>query len=231
MNSLIEFYNYWIGKYTGQVENKLSPDKSNHILEGKDGLTENSTESDITEWVRNSITKLNKTVSQKDMIEIMTSCSCNYPRSELSKLRELYARNGDTDEIHDLLLEKFRNFLLNTLELDNSSAEEILNKGWGLAGIKNGNRIIATKIPKSGYLKDYLNESDLQKKREYYCHCPLIRDLVKSGSKIPDLYCYCGAGFYKAIWEEIIQKEVTIKLIKSIFKGNDVCSFEIILPD
>lgn len=231
MNSLIDFYNYWIGKYTGQVENKLSPDKSKYILEGKDDLTEDSNENEITDWVRNSITKLNETVPEKDMIEIMTACSCNYPRSELSELRELYARNGDTDEIHNLLLKKFRNFLLKTLELEESSTEEIINKGWGLAGVKKGNRIIATKIPKSGFLKEYLNESDPQKKKEYYCHCPLVRDLVKSGSSMPDLYCYCGAGFYKVLWEEIIQKEVQIEVNKSIFKGNDVCSFEIILPD
>jgi len=43
--------------------------------------------------------------------------------------------------------------------------------------------------------------------RQYYCHCPRIRDVLKGGETIPVLYCYCGAGFYKGIWEEILQKQ------------------------
>ena len=53
--------------------------------------------------------------------------------------------------------------------LDEKLIEEILKRGWGLAGVKKGNTIIATKIPKSGYLAEYMKETDPEKRRRYYC--------------------------------------------------------------
>jgi predicted hydrocarbon binding protein len=108
--------------------------------------------------------------------------------------------------------------------------EEILRRGWGLAGVRKGNTIIATKIPKSGYLVEYMRETDPQKKRQYYCHCPRIRDVLKSSETLSPTYCYCGAGFYKGLWEEILQEPVEVELLESVLKGDDVCKVAIRLP-
>lgn len=44
-------------------------------------------------------------------------------------------------------------------------------------------------------------------------------------------YCYCGAGFYSDIWEKITGGKVEVKILKSIMKDDEVCSFEIKIPD
>ena len=49
--------------------------------------------------------------------------------------------------------------------------------------------------------------------------------------KFPELFCYCGAGFYKGIWEEIIQEEVKVEVLESVLKGDDVCKIAIYLPN
>lgn len=129
-----------------------------------------------------------------------------------------------------MLKEQFESFLKGTLGLDEKLKEEILKRGWGLAGIKKGNTIIATKIPKSGYLAEYIKETNPEKKRQYYCHCPRMRDALKTSEAISPTYCYCGAGFYKGIWEEILQKPVEVKLLESVLKGDDVCKIAVHLP-
>lgn len=162
--------------------------------------------------------------------KIMLGCACHYPQSELEEFKQLYAETGDSDLVHSKLQEKFEGFLRNVLKLDEKMIAEVKRRGWGVAGFKKGNTVIAAKIPKSDYLKQYLDEKDPEKRREIYCHCPRIRDAVKLGKSIPANYCYCGAGFYKNIWETILQKPVEIEVQKSVFLGDDECGFKITLP-
>jgi len=150
--------------------------------------------------------------------------------SDLREIRKAYEETRDIGLAHGMLLEKFEAFLRGTLQLEDSLVEEILGRGWGLAGVRQGNRIIATKIPKSGYLVEYMRETDPQRKRQHYCHCPRIRDVLKSSETISPTYCYCGAGFYKGLWEEILQEPVEVELLESVLKGDDVCKVAIHLP-
>jgi hypothetical protein len=60
-----------------------------------------------------------------------------------------------------------------------------------------------------------------------YCHCPRIRAALHSVEHMPSLYCYCGAGFYKAIWEEILQRPIQVDVLESVLDGDEVCRFAI----
>ena len=108
--------------------------------------------------------------------------------------------------------------------------DEIVRRGWGLAGNLDSDRIIATKIPKSSNLVDYLVEDGAEKRRQLYCHCPRLRQAISLGVSISSTYCYCGAGFYRGIWEEILQMPVDIQVMKTVLQGDDVCKFLIQLP-
>jgi predicted hydrocarbon binding protein len=48
---------------------------------------------------------------------------------------------------------------------------------------------------------------------------------------LPEDYCYCGAGFYKGIWEEILGEPVEVEVLESVLQGGDVCRIAIHLPD
>jgi hypothetical protein len=144
-------------------------------------------------------------------------------------MREEYEISRDIGTVHRMLQEQFESFLKTSLGLNEGLVEDIVSRGWGSAGVRKGNTIIATKIPKSTYLVDYLKECDPEKRRQYYCHCPRIRDSVKASIAISPVYCYCGAGFYSGIWKEITQKPVKVELLKSVLKGDDVCTFSVTL--
>lgn len=160
----------------------------------------------------------------------MTGCACQYPKSDLQEMRKAYEATQDVDLAHRMLQEQFESFLRNMLELSEELVEEIVGRGWGAAGVKKGSTIIATKIPKSGYLVEYMRETDPEKKRQCYCHCPRVRDMLKTSETISPTYCYCGAGFYKGIWEEILQQPVEVEVLASVLQGDDVCTIAIHLP-
>lgn len=52
-----------------------------------------------------------------------------------------------------------------------------------------------------------------------------------SDIKLYPTYCYCGAGFYKGIWEEILKKPVKVEVLKTVMKGDDICQIAIYLPN
>jgi hypothetical protein len=153
----------------------------------------------------------------------MTRCACQYPPEDLQDIRRAYRDGGDIDLAQDMLRNRFEAFLRDTLQLDDGLIQDILGRGWGPAGVRQGDQIIATKIPKSGNLVMYMKESDPQVKRQLYCHCPRLRQAIQTGAQVPAIYCYCGAGFYRGIWEEITQRPVQVEVLESVLHGGVVC--------
>ncbi len=66
-------------------------------------------------------------------------------------------------------------------------------------------------------------------RRKAYCYCPLVRDHIDQG--MPANFCYCGAGWFRQQWETAIGKPVTVEIVKSVLKGDDVCQFAVHLPE
>ena len=98
----------------------------------------------------------------------------------------------------------------------------------GMAGRLEGNTITAVKIPKEFH--KYFQTEDPREKRYHYCHCPRIREALKSQNKPVDKnYCYCGAGFYRDIWEFILQRPVKVRIVESLLQENEHCKIKIYL--
>lgn len=171
--------------------------------------------------------RLSSAVDEEQVRDVMTSCACQYPKADLRGIRLAYEETHSVDVVLGMLQEKFEAFLRETMHLEEAVIVEIVTNGWGSAGVRVGDTIVATKIPKSGYLIQYMNETDRDKKRALYCHCPRMRDVLRTSQTIPPIYCYCGAGFYKGMWEEILQEPVEVELLESVLKGDDVCKVAI----
>jgi len=174
--------------------------------------------------------RLDLLVDEEKRKDIMTGCACQYPESALQEIREAYEATRDIDLAHQMLQEQFESLLKDSLKLSDELVAEIVGRGWGSAGIKKGHTIIATKIPKSGYLVEYMKETNPARKRQFYCHCPRVREVLKTPETISRTYCYCGAGFYKGIWEEILQEPVEVEVLKTVLQGDQVCKIAIYLP-
>ncbi len=225
-----DFIRNWLLKFTHRLDEIAGEKIRKKVLRGSEKLSSGASPKERIDWIKKAMERLEALVDIQKGIEIMTGCACQYPQSDLDEIRKAYQESKDIDLAHKMLLEKFISFLRDSLKLDDPVVDDIVNRGWGLAGVKKGNTIIATKIPKSGYLTKYLKEKDPEKKRAMYCHCPIVKEAIELNVKISPTYCYCGAGFYKGIWEYILGQKVKVEVLESVLQGDDVCRIAIYLP-
>lgn len=225
-----DFLKNWLLKLTHCLDEIAGEKIRKNVLQGSEKLSSGASPKERIDWIKEAMERLESLVDEKKRIEIMTGCACQYTQSDLDEIRKAYQESKDIDLAHKMLLEKFISFLRDSLKLDDDLIDDIVNRGWGLAGVKKGNTIITTKIPKSANLIEYMKEKDLEKKRTIYCHCPIVKEAIESKTKISPTYCYCGTGFYKGIWEYILGLKVNVEVLESVLQGDSVCRIAIHLP-
>jgi hypothetical protein len=223
------FEDQWLAKLSKSLDETVSKDIGKKVLQGSEKLAVSVNQQEIIAWTEGAMDRLDALVGYKDRRKIMTECACHFPEKRLLPLTAKYEETKDLDTIHRMLRELFISDLKNVLKLDDGLIKNILSWGWGVAGVKRGNTVIATKMPFE--LKEHLEAKDAKEKRYHYCHCPRIREAIRSSK--PDIsttYCYCGAGFYKDIWEKILQQPVEVEVLETVLSGADVCRIAIHLP-
>ena len=225
-----DFETQWQIKLAQAVEDLEGVEVRNRVLAGGENLQDPSSSQEKLLWTCQALEILAETADEKTRQEILTRCHCQYPVEDLGDVKALYQKTGDLDQVLDALQSKFEAFLRSTLQLEEELVEKIVSLGWGLAGVREGNTIIATKIPKSGYLREYFQADDPLEKRRLYCHCPRVRDRIGSDPALPQEYCYCGAGFYRGIWEEILAKPVQVQVLENVMTGGEVCKIAVHIP-
>jgi hypothetical protein len=96
-------------------------------------------------------------------------------------------------------------------------------------GVRVGGVVYETKIP---YMTvEYLAATDEHLKRYYYCHCPWVRESLKTGDvSISPTFCLCSAGFHKKSWEVIFEQPLQAEIVETVLKGDPWCRIAIHLP-
>ena len=226
----VDFEWAWLAKFSTLLHAVGGEEIRAEVMQGSASLSLAASKDEVIHWTQGAMERLDSLVDGATGRAILAGCACQYPAAALQGARKAYEESGYIDLAHRILQEQFESFLREALELDEELVEDVVNRGWGSAGVKEGSSMIATKIPKSGYLVEYLREEDPARKRQLYCHCPRVRDALKSSVSISPTYCYCGGGFYKGIWEEILQQAVDVELLESVLRGDEVCKFALFLP-
>ena len=229
MSEDVDFERAWLTKFSTLLDEVAGEEIREKVMKGSASLSSAAQRDEVIHWTQLAMKRLDTLVDEARRRAILTGCACRYPVSALRGARKAFEESGGIDPAHRTLQEQFEAFLRETLELDEEFVEDVANRGWGSAGVKEGSNIIATKIPKSGNLIEYLCEEDPSKKRQLYCHCPRVRDALKLSVSISPTYCYCGGGFYKGIWDEILQQPVEVELLESVLQGDEVCKFAVFL--
>jgi hypothetical protein len=231
MATELDFERVWQGKFSMCLDEVVGEEVRKEVMAGCEELSSQSPRQEVILWSKTAMDRLDSLVEEEMRREIMTRCACHYPEAGLLDIRERFRETKDLNLAHQMLQEKFESFLKDTLKLDGPMIKDVVSRGWGLAGIKEGNKIIATKIPKSGNLVAYMTETDPQVKRQHYCHCPRLRDMVKTSDTISSTYCYCSAGYYQNIWEVILEQPVEVEVLENVLSGDELCKFAIYLPE
>ena len=230
VNSQFDFEKQWQNKLATSIDDHAGKSIREFVMGDQSENCDPQEQDEVIHWTNRALHRLAQSVKSKSVKDIMLGCACQYPADQLLELRGLFAQTKNIKLVHEKLQERFETFLRNSVNLASEHIEFILENNWGLAGILQGNSIIATKIPKSGNLQAFFSESDPRRRRELYCHCPRLQGQWKEADPVPKAYCYCGAGFYKGIWEYILNQEVNMEVEETVLSGGDVCRFKIELP-
>lgn len=204
----------WNELLAKNVTRVLGKEAEREVMQGSGELTTESTVEERFQWVKGAMERLGGLASEGATYDIVSRCAHVFPASQIEKLRALYertkAQTGDALEAVDAVIA--------FMEKD---------PGWGERPRREGRVVYSSKNPRdpAGYEK----AKDELEKRKAYCFCPLVREHLQEG--MPLAFCYCGAGWYRQQWEGATGKPVTIEIVRSILKGDDVCEFAIRLPD
>ena len=197
---------------------------------GRENLYEKAYTShqDNVDWSDKLMNLLNTELNEDEVIEVMCGCACLAPKNYLIILRDEYTKTKDLMHVHKLLQLYFEKSNITYKNLSEDQLEYIVNHDMGMAGKLEENTITAVKIPKDFH--KYFQTDNHAIKRYHYCHCPRIREALKS-TDIPldKNYCYCGAGFYRDIWEFILQRPVKVRIVESLLQGDEYCKIKIYL--
>ena len=214
MNDFEKLWRNKISHYTEQTTDKTLRQELDMI-----------SDEDPVDYSRSIIKCLKAKTSKQNVKDIFACSACHLPHVKLEEAKNAFQETHSISKARMILEESFKADIKFYKNLTDSQVQDIIEKGWGLAGVLKDNKIIATKIP--SMFHEYFNETDEVKKKYYYCHCPRVRKELLANKDLDSIYCYCGGGFYKDVWEYITDKPVQIKVLKTLFHGHDTCQFEI----
>ena len=139
-----------------------------------------------------------------------------------------FLRNQHEEYVKELEEHAKNKTLYFTQEVDDEVVEYVRNTPTCHVGVRDGNVIYVTKIPYMA--KKYLHEDNETMKRYYACHCPWVREAIRSGTKISSEFCYCSAGFEKRLWDVIFDRPVKADVLQTVLNGDLICKFAIYIP-
>jgi len=200
----------WLDKFKAALNRFVTRKTQKEILGKTTSISAKSSATRKAEWVKAAMDKLDVLVTdKKTRCEILLCCSHRFPKTRIQTLKKQYHRLGNIDA------------LLEYMHQDES---------WGGLSYyeypkRDGKIIYVTKIPYDP--KKYETATTEEDKQRAYCHCGLVKATKEPISKT---FCYCGSGWYKTLWEGILEKPVKVEVLSTIVSGDTDCTFAIHLP-
>lgn len=182
-------------------------------------------------WTGTAMRSMQGELTETECVNVLNRCAHILPEERVAELREIYQRTGDIFEVHRFWQQRFlENLEKRWGKMPSDRMSMVIEEGWGETGRISGRSIIATKVPQN--LPDWFDARTDAERRFHYCHCARVRQVfLMDRAEIPYTYCNCGGGFYRSNWERVIGRPVRVELLESLMKGDDRCSFSILLPD
>jgi hypothetical protein len=197
-------------KWAQLIDEHAVPGVSERVLEGREGLAEASPEGRAA-WSRQAMERLAEAVADAATREkIMEGRACvfvdEFGEEPLLELRKIYQETGGVDAVFEAM----------------ARDREKHSRPY-----REGDVVVEVKAPRDA--EAFAAAQTLEERRVAYCHCPLARAGAAS-SPAPEPYCCCGGGWYKGIWEFIVERPVRVEVLRSVMRGDNDCAFAVHLP-
>jgi effector-binding domain-containing protein len=199
----------WDARLGRSVEEVLGPEARQQVMVGIESITTESSAEMYRDWIHTAMSRIDELTSDPEKkYKIVSCCAHVFPQYRIDRLREIYEQRHNVD---DVLREMYT------------------DPDWYEQPVRKGNQLFERKVPFDAAA--YEKATDPVEKRQAYCHCAFVRPyLTESPAKISPTFCWCGAGWYRRLWEGILRKPILVEHVETLIKGNDCCTLVITLP-
>ena len=198
----------WDRLFAEGAETVLGAEARQQLMQGIESITPGSSFAEYTGWIQGAIARLDElTDDNEKKCQVVSHCAHVFPQERINLLRAIYEGGEFDDILQEMYLDDF----------------------WYEKPVRRGNVLSMRKNPFNP--DGYLNATTPAGRRKAYCHCPFVHPyLDEVPSRLSPTFCYCGAGWYRRLWEGILNQPVKIEHIETLLRGNDQCTLTITLP-
>jgi len=191
------------------AEKVLGTGARQRLMEGIESITPGSSFDDYTAWIQGAIERLDALSDDAEKkCEVVSHCAHVFPQERIEHLRAIYHGRGEIDDVlHEMYLDDF----------------------WYERPVRKGNIIYMRKNPYNPVA--FEKAATPAERRKAYCHCPFVHPYLDTvPAKLSPTFCFCGAGWYRRLWEGVLERPVRLEQVETLVRGNEQCTFTITLP-
>jgi hypothetical protein len=186
----------------------LGTEARRRLMQGIETITPASSFDDYATWIQGALERLDAmTDDNEKKCQLVSHCAHVFPQERIDHLHTIYLRGKIDDVLREMYTDDF----------------------WYEKPVRRGNSLYIRKNPYDP--EGYEKAGTFAERRKAYCHCPFVHPFLDQiPSKLSPTFCFCGAGWYRQLWEGIFGEPVQIEHIETLLKGNDYCTLTITLP-
>jgi effector-binding domain-containing protein len=190
------------------AEETLGAEARQRLMQGIESITPASSFDDYTAWIQGAMERLDALSDDSEKrCRVVSHCAHVFPQERIDHLRAIYHRRG---EIDDVLREMYTDDF------------------WYEKPARRGNILYMCKNPYDP--EGFEKAATPAERRKAYCHCAFVHPyLDEMPAKLSPTFCFCGAGWYRRLWEGILGQPVRFEQVETLLRGNDRCRFTITL--
>ena len=195
-----------LGEGAGKI---LGAEARRRLMEGIESISPASSFGDYAAWIQGAMERLDALSDDGEAkCQVVSHCAHVFPQARIDHLRAVYHQRGEVDDIlHEMYTDDF----------------------WYERPVRRGNVLYMRKNPFD--LEGFRKAATPAERRKAYCHCPFVRPYLDAvPAKLSPTLCYCGSGWYRRLWEGVLERPVRLEQVETLLRGNDECRFTITLP-
>jgi effector-binding domain-containing protein len=191
------------------LERTLGTAAREQVMAGIEQITPESSLEVYAGWIRDAMARLDAlTDDAVEKYEVVSPCAHVFPGGRIAHLRGIYEKRRDID---DVLQEMYK------------------DPAWYEDPVRQENVLYMRKVPYDA--QGYEEATSPAERRKAYCHCAFVRPYLEEvPSELSPTFCWCGSGWYRRLWEGILEQPIQIEHVETLLKGHDQCTLRIILP-
>lgn len=223
----------WLDRFEETLDEFVGEELRRKIIEAGGPIKQSASTAKKAVWTKCMMDYLEANVDEKTCKKILTSnLHFKSPKSpSFRKLKRMYEKTGNIDDVLKHLHEKWKKMTGDRYGYDSPEYKYVEADLTIEAGKREGNIVYVSKIPYQ--IKGFLEAEDGKAKRYHYCHCGWVRDSIKKSEKeqVSPTFCICSGGWHKVPFEGIFEQSLEVDVVKSVLKGDEICTFAIHLPE